>query len=63
MSTSAWRPRWLEKVWVFSERTSQRGIMLQSRSPKALLAFGSVCRGMLNQSACGLPIGLYWADG
>ena len=35
------------KVWVFSERTSQPGIMPRRMSPRALLAFGSVCRGIL----------------
>ena len=47
ISTSAWRPGWSMKVWVFSERTSQSGIIPRSMSPRALFAFGSVCRGIL----------------
>ena len=42
------RPGCLEMAWVFSERTLLRGSMAWSRMPRALLAFGSVWRGMLH---------------
>ena len=44
-------PGWPEMAWVFSERTWLRGSMFCSRLPRALLAFGSVWRGISTQSA------------
>ena len=42
MSTSAWRPGWAGKVYVFSDSTLLPGIMARRRSPRTLLALGSV---------------------
>ena len=47
MMMSGRRPGWPEMAWVFSERTWPRGIMSWSRLPRALLALGSVWRGMV----------------
>ena len=39
-------PGWPEMAWVFSDRTRLRGSMPCSRLPMALLALGSVWRGI-----------------
>ena len=52
-------PAWPVIAWVFSDHTCLPGSISWSRLPRALFAFGSVCRGILVYE----PVGPYRGGG